>query len=107
MKQRSLGVMVVLFLFTFGIYPIVWTCLFQRDLKKVTGEGFGPHAHFWISVLTCGIYLLVWQYLAGKRLAKLGAEDRSIIYLILGLVGIGSIINPFLMQHQANNLKVA
>ena len=95
--------MILLFLFTFGIYPIVWTCMFQSELKAKTGDGFGAAGHFFMILLTFGIYYLYWQFAAGKRLAKQGAEDRAVIYLILGL--IFPILNPFLMQSQANNLK--
>lgn len=102
MKKRSMVAMILLFLFTFGIYPIIWTCKFQGELKAKTGEGFGPWGHFFMMLITFGIYEIYWQYAAGKRLAKQGAEDRSIIYLVLGL--FFPIINPFLMQSQANNL---
>ena len=106
MTKRNIVTMILLFIFTFGIYPIVWTCKFQGELKEKTGEGFGAWGHFFMSLLTFGIYQIYWQYAAGKRLAKLGAEDRSIIYLIIALLsGIGTAINPFLMQDQANKLK--
>ncbi len=104
MKQRSLGMMILLFLITFGIYPLYWYIMFQVELKEKTGDGFGGLGHFFVSIITFGIYPLYWQYAAGKRLAKQGAEDLSIIYLILSLIGAG-IINPFLMQNQANKLK--
>ena len=55
-------------------------------------------------LFTFGIYGIYWQYAAGKRLAKQGAEDRSLIYLIFNFTPI-AIINPFLMQQQANELK--
>ena len=103
MQKRSIGVMILLFLSTFGIYPIVWTCKFQSELKQRTGEGFGAAGHFFMLLLTFGIYNIYWQYAAGKRLAKQGAEDRSMIYLILGL--IFPILNPFLMQNQANGIN--
>ena len=103
MKQRNIVTMVLLYLFTFGIYPLVWYCKFQGELKKETGDGFGPVAHFFVSLFTFGIYGIYWQYAAGKRLAKLGATDRAVMYLLLGL--FFPVLNPFLMQHQANNLK--
>ena len=59
---------------------------------------------FLVSILTLGIYAIVWQYKAGKRLAMQGASDLSIIYLIFVFISL-SWLNPFLMQHQANKLK--
>ncbi len=104
MKKRSIGVMVVLWLITFGVYPLIWYCSFQNQLKKTTGKGFGGAGHFFVSIFTLGIYFIYWQYAAGKRLAMLGAEDKSVLYLILAFVPLVGMICPFLMQSQANNL---
>ncbi len=103
MKKRSLGLMVVLFLFTFGIYPLYWYIVFQSELKHETKEGFGGLAHLFMTLITFGIYAIYWQFAAGKRLSKLGTEDFSLIYLILTLLSLG-FFNPFLMQNQANQL---
>ncbi len=102
MKQRSIVVMLLLFLFTFGIYPLYWYIVFQMELKEKTGEGFGGFLHFIVTILTFGIYGLYWQYAAGKRLAQQGVSDNSILYLLLGI--FFPIINPFLMQSQANQI---
>ena len=104
MKQRSLVMMILLSIITFGIYPIYWYIVFQVELKRQTGDGFGGLGHFLMLIFTFGIYAIYWQYIAGKRLAKQGAEDMSVIYLVLTLVSLG-FLNPFLMQNQANKLK--
>lgn len=105
MKQRSIGTMILLFLFTFGIYPIVWYCKFQGELKQATGEGFGMGMHFLMSIITFGIYQVYWQFAAGKRLAKLGLEDKSVLYLVFSFIFLGW-LNPFLMQSAANKVAV-
>ena len=104
MKKRNIIVMIILSLVTFGIYPVYWSCSFQNQLKKETGEGFGGFGHFLMCILTFGIYSIYWQYAAGKRLHKLGAENHAVIYLLLALIGLG-FINQFLMQSQANSLN--
>jgi len=104
MKKRSIGIMILLLIVTAGIYGIYWTCSFQSQLKEKTGEGFGGVGHFFMTLITFGIYSIYWQFAAGKRLAKLGAEDRSVLYLIFCFIGI-SFLNPFLMQAQANKLN--
>jgi len=68
------------------IYFIYWQCTFQGDLKKETGEGKEPWPHFWATVLTLGIYAVYWHYAAGKRLNKLGAKDRSLVYMFVYFV---------------------
>ena len=103
MKKRSIGIMILLIIITLGFYSIYWLISFQSELKKKTGEGFGGLGHFLMIIVTFGIYYIVWQYKAGKRLAKLGASDNSILYLLLSLLSLGW-LNPFLMQSQANQL---
>ena len=103
MTNRSIVMMIILTFVTLGIYPIYWYIKFQMELKEQTGEGFGGLGHFLMTFVTLGIYGIYWQYAAGKRIAKQGGEDWSIIYLILCFVSL-SWLNPFLMQHQANQL---
>lgn len=104
MTKRSIGTMIILSIITFGIYTLYWVIKFQIELKERTGEGFGGFGHFLMIIFTFGIYFIYWQYAAGKRLNKLGAEDNSTLYLILAI--FFPIINPFLMQDQANRLAV-
>lgn len=73
------------------------------ELKQQTNEGFGGLGHFLATVFTFGIYEIYWQYAAGKRLAKLGLEDKSTVYLIVGIF-LPFLLNPFLMQDQVNSL---
>lgn len=103
MKKRSIGIMILLTIVTAGIYGLYWYCSFQNQLKQKTGDGFTGVGHFFMSLITFGIYSIYWQFAAGKRLAKLGATDRSVLYLVLAF--LFPIINPFLMQAQANALN--
>jgi len=105
MKKRSIVMMFLLSIITFGIYPLYWYCSFQNQLKKNTGKGFGGFVHLVVTFLTFGLYYIVWNYKAGRRLAELGAQDNSTLYLVLTLIGF-SWLNMFLMQSQANQLQV-
>lgn len=104
MKKRSIIGMIVLTIVTIGIYGLYWYISFQVELKAKTGEGFGGWGHFFLTIFTFGIYPIYWQYAAGERLAKLGATNYAVMYLIFCFVGL-SWLNPFLMQHQANKLQ--
>ena len=103
MTQRNITTMVLLFLFTFGIYPLIWHYKFQSELKEKTGEGFGGGGHILMTLITFGIYQIYWCHAGGKRLAKLGAEDNSVLYLILSLFGLAFVSN-ILMQSNANQI---
>jgi len=104
MKKRSIFLMIVFTIITGGIYMLYWYIAFQVELKRQTNEGFGGLGHFLMLICTFGIYAIYWQYAAGKRLAKQGASDMSLIYLIFCFVVL-SWLNPFIMQSQANSLK--
>ncbi len=95
--------MILLSIVTLGFYALYWYISFQNQLKEETDEGFGGFMHLLMTIITFGIYALYWQYAAGKRLAKLGASDNSMLYLILSIFALGW-LNPFIMQSQANNL---
>lgn len=104
MTSRGLLAIFFLSIITLGIYAFYWMIVFQIELKKETGEGFDGFEHFLMLIFTFGIYAIYWQYAAGKRLAKQGATDNSVLYLVLTLIGF-TFINMLLMQDQANNLN--
>ena len=104
MKKRSIPMMIILTIITFGLYELYWYIAFQSELRDQTGEGFGGLGHLLATIITLGIYYIVWQYLAGKRIEIVGGSDYSLLYLILSLFAFGW-INPFLMQNQVNALS--
>ncbi|HEY8420099.1 MAG TPA: DUF4234 domain-containing protein [Clostridia bacterium] len=104
MKQRSILFMIFMTIITVGLYEVYWYIKFQMELKNATGDGFGGLGHFLASIFTFGIYGIYWQFAAGRRLAKQGASDWSVLYLILTFTP-AVFLNPYLMQYQANNLK--
>jgi hypothetical protein len=78
-----------------AIYYLYLFCTFQEGLKKETGEGKGAWGHFWTIFLTLGIYLIYWYFAAGKRLKKMSAKDRSVIYFALNFISIVIVIVYF------------
>ena len=103
MKKRGIVFMVLMYMFTFGIYPLYWYCSFQNQLHKETGMGFGGVGHFFMSLITFGIYPIYWHYAVGKRLQALGGANHGGLYLVLTIFGL-FVIAEFLMQSEANNL---
>ncbi len=104
MKKRNIITMVLLLLFTFGIYGIYWYCSFQNQIKKATGKGFSGVGHFFMTIITFGIYNLYWSYVVGGRIKELGGKDNGIIYLVLTLFGLSIVAWP-LMQNEVNNIN--
>ena len=62
-----------------------------------------------LSILTCGLYLIYWNYDIGRKLYGLGKKydkeiaDNSIIYLILSIIQ-ANLVNLILMQSDLNKL---
>lgn len=63
-----------------------------------------------LTIITCGIYGIYWNYKMGQKLYRAGAKnnvtisDNSLIYLIVSLVGLG-IVNYCLMQSDLNKFS--
>lgn len=110
MKERNIVTCIILSLVTCGIYGIVWFIGLTDDAARSNNNpNFSGGKAFLFSILTCGIYLIYWYYKMGKEIynAKVSrnmpASDQSVLYLILGILGLG-IVNYCLMQSELNDL---
>lgn len=103
-KQRNIVTSLILSFITFGIYAIYWTFCLGREAVSVKESGDDGM----VEGLLCAIIPIIGFYLAEKKLAEACAakgiahEDRSIIYIILGVVL--PIASPCLMQSDLNKL---
>lgn len=104
MRNRSIGMMILLTIITFGLYLIYWSVSFQSELKHKTHEGFGGLGHLLFLFLTFGIYYIIWNYQVGGRLKKIGGQDNGVLYLVLVLISFGW-LTPFLIQMEANGIS--
>lgn len=102
MKKRNIAAVVLLTFLTFGVYPLVWSALFHRQLRKETGEGVAVWAHVLLWLFTFNAYPIYWSYAAGKRLAKLGGKDRSVLCFVLAFLPFGHLANVLILQIAAN-----
>lgn len=110
MTKREIWVVIVLSLFTFGIYYLYWIYAFSNDIKTALDDSeINPTLELLLTIITCGIYGYYWMYKYGKLIAKtqdkfnMTIEDNAILYLILSIFGF-SIINQGIMQSQINNI---
>lgn len=109
-QKRNIVVCILLSILTCGIYSFVWMYQMTNDaaLANENHELNGMNAILF-SLLTCGIYTIYWYYKMGKEIydAKckrgLNASDKSVLYLILAILGLG-IVNYCLIQDDLNDL---
>lgn len=110
MKERNIVTNILLSIVTCGIYGLVWFVTITDDAAEASGDSSptGGMALL-LTIVTCGIYGIYWYYMIGKKLynAKvnrgMNASNNSILYLILGLFGLG-IVNYCLMQSEINDI---
>ncbi len=110
-KERNIAVCVILTIVTCGIYGIVWFVLMTDDMRYASGDQtLSGGMAFVLTLVTCGIYGIYWAYKMGKASAMakanrgMPAEDNSVLYLILQLLGLG-IVNYCLIQNDLNKMS--
>lgn len=103
-RERNIVTNILLSIFTCGIYGIVWFITLTDDAGIASEDSsMSGGMAFLLTIVTCGIYGIYWNYKMGKAIyaAKekhnLSGSDNSILYLILGIFGLG-IVNYCLMQ---------
>lgn len=109
-KNRNIVLQIVLSLVTCGIYGIYWFITLTDDAaRKADDPNFSGVKAFLLTIITCGIYGIYWYYKMGKTLKAAGdkngvaIEDNSVLYLILGIFGLG-IVGYCLMQSDLNKM---
>ena len=112
--QRSIVVCILLSIVTCGIYGIYWMIKLNDELNATAGKvnATSGGAVFLFTLITCGIYGFFWYYKMGENVDAiktskgLASSNTGIIYLVLGLFGLG-IVNYCLMQDTLNKNVVA
>ena len=109
-KNRNIAVCIILGIITCGIYGIYWFITMTDDVSRANDNpNFSGVKSFLFTIITCGIYGIYWYYKMGKELYEAGQKrnipfsDNSLVYLILGIFGLG-IIAYCLIQNDLNKL---
>lgn len=112
MKERNIALCIVFSIITCGIYGIYWFIMLTNEAVEVSaGKEYNTSGAlaFVFTLITCGIYGYYWYYKMGKSLYVANKDkgiesgDNSLIYLILGIFGLG-IVSDCLMQSDLNRL---
>ena len=114
MRERGVAVSIILTIVTCGIYGIYWFICLTNEVEAASEDRTmaSGGAAFLLTIVTCGIYGIYWAYKMGKLLmiAKekngLRADDNSVVFLILNLIGFG-IITYALIQSGLNEITYA
>ena len=107
-KQRNIVTCILLSLVTCGIYGIYWLVMMAKEAVSVKD----PMDNGILEIVLMLFLPFLGFFLAEKKFAEGCAEkgivhsDNSILYLILGLVGLG-IVSACMMQNDLNKLAAA
>lgn len=105
--RRNIAVCVILSILTLGIYYLIWMCRLNSDINEMSQDSSAPGGAMLVLLvfLTLGIYHLYWLYKMGEKCDRITGQDAhsSIIYLLLGIVGLG-IVSYALMQDTINRV---
>ena len=104
-KSRNIVSSIILTLVTCGIYGIYWTIMLAREAVSVKDENDNA-----LVEIVCMLFLpFLGFFLAEKKFAEgcaakgIAHSDNSVVYLILGLVGLG-IVNFCMLQNDLNKI---
>lgn len=111
-KEKSIGLCVVLSLVTCGLYGLYWLYSIAKDLNELCAsqnQEKGPDAGLVVvlSIVTCGIYLLYYFWKAGKMVSSLTYEngthpsDDGIVLMVLSFFKL-SIVSYCILQSNIN-----
>lgn len=109
-KEKSIGLCVVLSIVTCGIYGIYWLYTIAHDLNDLCEsqnqeKGAEPGLVVVLGVVTCGIYSLYYLWKAGKMVASLTRSngqhpsDDSIVLMVLSLLQLSLVSYCILQSH--------
>lgn len=104
-KKRNIVTCIILSLITCGIYAIYWAIMLAKEAVSVKDPADSGVLEIVLMLFLpfLGFFLAEKKLTEGCAAKGIAHEDRSIIYLILGLLGL-SIVNYCLMQNDLNGL---
>lgn len=104
-KNRNIVTCIILTVITCGIYGIYWAIMLAKEAVSVKD----PADSGVLEIVLMLFLPFLGFFMAEKKLSEgcaakgITHSDRSIVYLILGLVGLG-IVNFCMMQSDLNGL---
>ena len=114
-KDRSIPLAILFFIFTFGIYGLYWIYKLHDDTNAIASRRneLHPALVVLLCIITFGIFQIYWAYTQGEKFKEEArrrgsneADDCPILYLVLQIanyfVGVTSIVNLALMQDRVN-----
>ena len=107
-RQKSIVAVLLLTLFTCGIYGLYWIYDTTTQVKSVLGKSNSAGMDLLLCII-CFPYAYYWYFRTSKELAEaektvgLPGTDNAVINLVLLVFGLG-IVSILIMQGQLNGI---
>lgn len=104
LEKRNIATCVILSIVTCGIYSIYWVVMLLKQAVMIKDPNDSGTTEVVLGILLnpVGLYLAEKKFDEGCKEKGIQHEDHSIIYLVLGFVGLG-IVSMCIMQSDMNN----
>ncbi len=104
-KSRNIVVAIILSIVTCGIYGIYWAVCLARESVSVKDPSDSAILEIVLFLFLpfLGFFLAEQKFAQGCADKGIPHKDNSILYLVLGLVGLG-IVNYCMMQNDLNQI---
>ena len=104
-KERNIVVCILLTLVTCGIYGIYWVIMLAKEAVSVKDPSDNAILEIVLMLFLpfLGIFLSEKKFAEGCAARGIPHSDNSVLYLILGLVGLG-IVGLCMLQNDLNKL---
>ena len=104
-KERNIVTAVLLTIVTCGIYGIYWIVMMTKEAVSVKDPADNAILEIVLMLFLpfLGIFLLEKKFAEGCAAREIAHTDNSVLYLILGLVGLG-IVSICMLQNDLNKL---
>ena len=104
MTKRSVVSVVLLSIFTCGIYLLYWYYTTARDLNNEEPENqiTGFVVAYLLGIVTCGIYLLYWEYKLYSKIDSVTGKNDAVLHFILSIF-LTPVVSIALAQSNIND----
>lgn len=104
-KERNIVVCILLTLVTCGIYSIYWYIMLAKEAVSVKDPSDSAILEILLMLFLpfVGIFLTEKKFAEGCSNRGIPHSDNSVLYLILGLLGLG-IVGVCMLQNDLNKL---
>lgn len=100
--QRNLVHMIIGFVYSAGLINLFIPFLHLYEAYKEEGKKMRVWLHIIIAIVSLGLYVVLMYAIHAKRYSHVTTKKRTILFIVLSILFVGFIVNPFILQNDYN-----